>query len=136
MLTRDQRYAGVVYEQVEAVGRHPEGIKKERYGSAAHKLPVLIRTAGLAQALHFADARGGPEYALLLTHLAAALGIQGRDGREAKDVLLEESRGRQLGSYMRLTGEALAALLWYKRFAQSILDVTAAADDEAGGGQR
>lgn len=136
MSTRDQRLASAIFEQVEAVAKQPMGISRERYGSAAHKLPVLIRTAGLTQALHFAEARGGPEYALLLNHLAAAIGVGAGASGERKDALLRESRESQLGEYMRLTRESLAALLWYKRFAQTVLGVSTPDADGAEGGER
>lgn len=134
MSTRDQRLASVIFEQVEAVAARPDAINRERYGSAAHKLPVLIRTAGLTQALHFADARGGPEYKLLLNHLAAAVGVGAGGPGEPKNVLLGLSRESQLGEYMRLTREALVALLWYKRFAQTVLGVSTPDDDGTDGG--
>jgi CRISPR-associated protein Cmr5 len=105
MLTREQEYAAKIYEQV-------KGVKDNRseYRSMAEKLPVLIRTAGLAHALHFAHDRG--EGAKLIAHLAVVL---------KRDNLLEASRKVELGEYMQLTQQALAALQWYKRFAQSLL---------------
>jgi CRISPR-associated protein Cmr5 len=91
----------------------------------AHKLPVLVRTAGLAQALSFVEARGENPQRQLLDDLAATLGYQ--DGRAG---LLAESRNAELSQYMYVTKQVLHALLWYKRFAQSVLDVqTAEADD-------
>jgi len=44
--------------------------------------------------------------------------------KDTKDALLECAREAELTEYMLLTRQALAALLWYKRFAQSLLDVT------------
>jgi CRISPR-associated protein Cmr5 len=88
---------------------------------------VLIRTAGLAQALGFLDAKSSEEMnKRLLNDLADTLG-------KSRNQLLEESRGdaaQSLGDYLRLTQDALAALLWYKRFAQSVLDVDAGEQGE------
>jgi CRISPR-associated protein Cmr5 len=110
MLTRDQRYAQQIYQQVCQV---PE-VQRQKYGSMAHKLPILIRTAGLAQALAFVESRGSDEHKKLLEHLAAVVN---------EPNLLERSRTAELADYMRLTRNVLAALAWYKRFAQSVLGV-------------
>jgi CRISPR-associated protein Cmr5 len=125
MQTRDQKYAATVYAQVQEIAGMPQD-KQKKYGSMAHKLPVLIRTAGLAQALAFVEARGDQEMqkGLLLEHLALAI------GKENRAELLEGTRTTELAMYMRLTQAVLAALLWYKRFAQSVLDVQAS--DEEG----
>jgi CRISPR-associated protein Cmr5 len=129
MQTRDQKYGAAIYKKVsdlkeEADAKDKEGEKyAESYGSMAHKLPVLIRSAGLAQALAFVEARGKAAHKKLLDHLAQAV-------LEKDDVngttLAERSRNtEQLSEYMRLTHEVMAALVWYKRFAQSVLDVDA-----------
>ncbi len=83
----------------------------------AHKLPILIRTAGLAQALAFVNARGKEEHKRLLNDLALTLKQQNREN------LAETAMNAALSEYIYLTQQALAALLWYKRFAQSVLDV-------------
>ncbi len=115
MQTREQRYATGIYELVSRVS----AANKEKYGSLAHKLPVLIRSAGLAQALVFAATRE-PEQRQLLADLATVL--EYTDERS----LLAAARTADLGEYMLLTEHALAALLWFKRYAQSVLDVDAA----------
>ncbi|MEF3272798.1 MAG: type III-B CRISPR module-associated protein Cmr5 [Chloroflexus sp.] len=119
MQTREQRFAATVYRLVDARnGRYNQTTDKNKYGSIAHKLPVLIRTAGLAQALAFvatrSDAQGD-----ILPDLAQALGFP--DDK----ALLKASREAPLAEYMLLTEDALAALLWFKRYAQSVLGVTA-----------
>ena len=48
----------------------------------------------------------------------------------SSEELLKRSRDAELAEYMDLTQKSLTALLWYKRFAQSVLKVDAA---EAGG---
>ncbi|MBV8857229.1 MAG: type III-B CRISPR module-associated protein Cmr5 [Acidobacteria bacterium] len=134
MLTTDQKFAVTSFEQIKAdVVSRGDGPYQKKYGSMAHKLPVLIRTAGLAQALQFVEARTKSDDApekKLLTHLAQALGFTDGDGMSARERLLEKSRTEGLGAYMRLTQQSLAALLWYKRFAQSVLNVEAGEDDE------
>lgn len=126
--TRDQRYAAVIYEQV--VRLEPE--KKEEwvkdYGRLANNLPVLVKKAGLAQALSFAEAKSKDDAASrnkksggrqLLTHLQAA--ISEISGEEIN--LINSSRTAPLSEYLWLTQQVMTALHWYKRFAQSVLDV-------------
>ena len=71
MQTRDQIYAATVYEQVATVREKEPEYKK--YGAMAHKLPLLIRTAGLVQALAFVEARGKEIQKRLLTDLKATV---------------------------------------------------------------
>jgi CRISPR-associated protein Cmr5 len=123
MQTRDQKYAAQIYKQVSAV-KEDNNIKDKRYGALAHKLPVLIRTAGLAQALAFLEARGKDEGKKLIEHLNAVV-MNGNKN------LLASSRESELSEYMYLTQQVLAALLWYKRFAQSVLHVEASDEEEA-----
>jgi CRISPR-associated protein Cmr5 len=124
MMTREQRYAAHSYQQVAAWGQeHPKGSKKRsQYGALAHKLPVLVRTAGLVQALAFVDARGEEAHHQLLAHLAATISEGRATPLTAKD-LVARSREAPLPEYMRLSQQVMAALLWYKRFAQSVLEV-------------
>ncbi|MDQ2809290.1 MAG: type III-B CRISPR module-associated protein Cmr5 [Chloroflexota bacterium] len=139
MRTREQEYAVAVFKRVDKVKKdHPPKDGKgdpylTKYGSMAHKLPVLIRTAGLAQALAFVytreEKRGGeigPLHQLLNDLAEVVLGEN--DGAK----LAKRSREAQLGVYMRLTEQALAALVWYKRFAESVLDVKATTEVPSG----
>lgn len=122
MQTREQRYAADVYQRVQPLVSL-ELKQRKKYGGMAHKLPILIRTAGLAQALAFVEARGDCLQKQLLNDLAATVGY-----KDAND-LLNKSRTANLSEYMLLTQQTLAALLWYKRFAQSVLDVDTAEAD-------
>lgn len=124
MQTRDQRYAGKIFEQAEVVKRDYTKEQQDRYGSMAHNLPVLIRQAGLAQAVGFVEARGKDEQKRLLDDLAKTLGYNDRADYAAK------VRSADLSRYMFMTQDALAALLWYKRFAQTVLGVQAPVDSD------
>ncbi len=114
MQTRDQKYAVDVYKRVLEV-KKAEKADRDRYGAMAHQLPILIRTAGLAQALAFLDSRDTKGHKQLLIDLAATVGQPGK--------LLQSAREAGIGEYMNLTRQVMDALLWYKRFAQSVLDV-------------
>lgn len=125
MQTRNQKIAVKVFQKIENLqSEFPDENSPERkkYGSMAHRLPVLIRTAGLAQALGFLDAKSDEKMnKQLLNDLASTLG-------KSSAQLLSESRGendQSLAEYLRLTQESLAALLWFKRFAQSVLGIEA-----------
>ena len=129
MQTRNQKFAVKVYQKIENLqSEFPDenSIERKKYGAMAHKLPVLIRTAGLAQALGFLSAKSNGEAGQmnkrLFKDLASTL------GRANENELLNQSRGannQSLADYLRLTQDALAALLWFKRFAESVLDVKA-----------
>ena len=106
--TRNQRYAETIYDQVQRVSAD----QRADYQGMAQKLPILIHTAGLAQAVAFVESRGGAGHQLL-NDLADVVGT----GTRA--TLLRRSRTDDLHKYMRLTQEVLTALLWYKRFGQT-----------------
>ncbi len=122
MSTRQQRYAqeihGLVSKRV-----NNNATFQNRYGALAHRMPMLIRSAGLAQALAFIDARGKVEGQALLDDVAFAV-----LGRADRQLLMQQSRESSLLAYMHLTQQTLDALLWFKRFAQTILKVEAGAD--------
>ncbi|MFZ1753940.1 MAG: type III-B CRISPR module-associated protein Cmr5 [Caldilineaceae bacterium] len=125
MQTREQKYAESAYNQVHAIWAEGEKYHKQ-YGSLAHKLPILVRQAGLSQALAFAATRKPDAQQKLLKHLAATV-ID-----DSFEELLNQSRQKPLLEYMRLSENVMLALTWYKRFVQSILGVDPTVEDEEG----
>ncbi len=123
MPTRQQTFATKTYTRVAAIEARSQEYK-DRYGSLAHRLPVLIRSAGLAQALAYIEARGKDEGKQLLIDLASVLGIA------SSSAFITQARESQLTEYMHLTQQSLDALLWFKRFAQTILKVAANTDNK------
>ena len=128
MHSREQTYAATAYKKV---CEYPGPLKKDvqertQYGSMAHKLPILIKSAGLALALAFVDSRGKEPYKKLLEHLAATV------GEDSRENLIVRSRTANLTEYMYLTERVMLALKWYKRFAESVLEVKST--DEVNGG--
>lgn len=117
MRTRNQEYAQKVFQAIENLGYLKDSDEAKKYGNAAHNLPVLIRSAGLCQALAFMETRSEEPISKLLDHLAQAV------GKSNKATLLSNSRSADLLEYTRLTREILQALVWFKRFAQSVLEV-------------
>lgn len=120
MQTLSQKYAVEAYQRVENASRENDKYQK-KYGTMAHKLPILIRTAGLVQALAFVAAKGAKNRAWQQYLTDVAETVQCRDSQE----LIQKSQTATLNEYIRLTQEVSAALLWYKRFAESILKVEA-----------
>ncbi len=116
MITRNQLYAKKVYDKVVLLAKEDK-TKQKKYGSLAHRLPVLVNTAGLAQALAFADAR--IKEVVLLDHLAEVV------GKENRVKLLKYRREAELHNYIMLIEEVMTALTWFKRFSQSVLNVEA-----------
>ncbi len=116
MQTIEQELAEKVYHKVVA---HKGKTDAKQYGSMAHKLPILVRTAGLAEALAFVESRGKDPLDALLDDLARVVSNQSR-----KD-FVAQSRNADLQNYIYLTRRAMLALKWFKRFAQSVLGVDA-----------
>lgn len=120
MKTREQKYASRVYDIILKKTSLNTQAEKNKYGSIAHKLPILIRRAGLAQALEFVNTRKDAQQEIL-GDLASVI-----DCPE----LLDRSREAEIEEYMFLTEQCLAALLWFKRAVQSIWDITADVNPE------
>jgi CRISPR-associated protein Cmr5 len=99
------------------------------YGRLALKLPFLIRSAGLAQALAFVDQKSGKTVQLLddLAETIAAV-TQSDVGTRAK--LIQAARlTDDPAAYLQLSREVLHAAGWYKRLSTSILGIEPG-DDE------
>jgi CRISPR-associated protein Cmr5 len=118
MYTLQQEYAQKVYERVVIFGRRhaKDTSERKQYGAMAHKFPVLVHQAGLIQALAFVHTRG-KEAHKLLEDLAQVVAGQ------SADEFVRQCREADLTTYMWLTHQTLSALEWFKRFAQSVLEV-------------
>jgi CRISPR-associated protein Cmr5 len=119
MNTIEQVMAAHVYNRVAAYGkRHPEeSSERKKYGAMAHRLPILVRNAGLAEALAFVESRGKEPHKDLLEDLAQVVSNVG------KDRYIGDSRSAELQGYVHLMRRTMLALKWFKRFAQSVLEV-------------
>lgn len=124
MRTRSQRDAQAIYRQIERIQNKPEKLRKQ-YGALCHRFPMLVLRSGLSQALGFLCAKADNDFTdsahgLLLRHLADHLG----DNAEPQ-VFQRTVNAADLNDYRRLTRAALAAAVWYKRYAESVLGVEA-----------
>jgi CRISPR-associated protein Cmr5 len=116
--------AGKVYQKVTAMDKESPDAKK--YGALAHTLPVLVRTAGLAEALAFVESRNKPPSNTLLSDLADVV-VSGN----TREQFVRKSREAEMQEYILLTRRTMLALKWFKRFAQSVLDVDSTTEGEA-----
>ena len=113
-MTLEQQRAALAFQHVQAVGKDDQNT----YGSMAQKLPALIRSAGLCQALHFVKSRKKPALDTLLSHLAEQL-RRTDQGITSADSLCEIVRKAELSTYLWLTREALATVSWYSRLSRA-----------------
>jgi CRISPR-associated protein Cmr5 len=142
MKTLDQVFAKKVYDVVaEYATNNPEGSKRRKqYGSMAHRLPVLVHTAGLVQALAFVDDKGSDGQKDLLKDLADVIGLCPEETAtptghpatpcDSVNALLEQSRTSDFQEYRFLTQQVAVALSWFKRYAQSVLKIEPNTGDE------
>jgi len=121
----DQLRAATAYDHIQEVLQCTEPDKK-RYGTLALKLPILVRTAGLCQALHFIQARGKSDpktsEVRLLGHIATQLKRIDPVIQDAGS-LCRRVRGANMKTYLHLTREATSTLQWYARLTRSILKI-------------
>jgi CRISPR-associated protein Cmr5 len=132
MPTRDQDRAAMAFEHVSAFAGDSDEKKAsaKKYGTMVHKMPALLQTAGLCQALHFIQSRGDADQKQFLEHLARQLHrVNGQITNSSS--LLDRARKADLSEYLQLTDEAMACAAWYRRLVQGVLKVDAT-DGEKG----
>lgn len=129
----DQARAVLAYQHIEPLLAQKAFARK--YGAMALKLPILVRTAGLCQALHFVQSRNDPSCTRFLDHLAKQLARVDPTIEDAAS-LCEYVRTADLKVYLHLTREATATLQWYARLAQSVLKVERTVDIDVGEAQQ
>ena len=105
-------------EAVTAVGKRPQK-ERDEHKSFCEGFPVLLRNAGLLQAVVFLEAKRTHPHGTLLEHLKAqflALGLLG-----AQESLSGKIAGLDSVSYMTWTRLADRVAYWEKRFVQALL---------------
>lgn len=102
----------------------------EAYGRLALKLPFLIRSAGLAQALVFVDQKSEKKIHLLddLAATVAAVTQQPEINTSAR-LMQAAMLTDDPAAYLELSREVLRAASWYKRLSTSILGVEPGGDE-------
>jgi CRISPR-associated protein Cmr5 len=114
-MTLEQQRAAMAFEHVKTVTDKKD---QKVYGAMAQKLPALIRSAGLCQALHFVKSRSKQPLDVLLKHLGEQLT---RVDSAITDMTSLCTRAREVdvADYVWLTREVLASVSWYGRLARS-----------------
>jgi CRISPR-associated protein Cmr5 len=126
-MTLEQKRASMAFDHLRVITDEKD---RKVYGGMALKLPALIRSAGLCQALYFIKSRSGkPVLNLLLEHLAEQL-TRVDSGISDVESLCSRTRGAEVAGYVWLTREALASVTWYGRLARSEWGIVPGEDDK------
>jgi CRISPR-associated protein Cmr5 len=94
--------------------------KKKEYRALAQSAPADIKVNGLAQTLAFWRAKGEPHHRALYSHVSRW--VMEQLGRSGQDLLAWITDGNTSSDqYRQATVEAIAFLVWIKRFAEAEL---------------
>lgn len=96
-----------------------------RYGRLCHKFPVLVRTCGLCQAVAFSSAKARGDGALAKAHGRILSDVEAITGQSPDQLARANAT-----DYMLQTRRLLAAWIYYKRFAESILGAGPGDEDD------
>jgi CRISPR-associated protein Cmr5 len=135
MRTRSQTLSQLVYGQIQKMKEidKEQDVKEKKkpeedaktYGSLCHQFPLMVLRSGLSHAVAFvwvkSKGKDDTPYWQFLKHLSALTGEE----KETPANFQQRINSAELMEYQRLTRTILAASIWYKRFAESILGVKA-----------
>lgn len=142
MQTRSQEYSETIFNQIDNLEftvdeaneeKRQKKIKKlkKQYGSLCHNFPIMVLRSGLSQAVAFvwikAKNDAGTPHGYFLKHLSALTDGSTNETPAAFQKRINEA---ELTEYQRLSRKVLAASIWYKRFAESLLEVKAGEDHD------
>jgi CRISPR-associated protein Cmr5 len=116
--TKSQTMAHAAYSAVDQRLKPLLREDREKYTGFAREFPALVHACGLAQAVAFARAKKKHQLAYL-GDLSAVLSAVGHG--DGLDPLRLENATRELAvpGYIRLSGDALSAAEWLKRYAEA-----------------
>jgi CRISPR-associated protein Cmr5 len=130
--TRQQRFAENAFSAVSH--RKAQGRMDKEYAAFAKRLPALIQSAGLCQAIAFAEAKGKDEHGVLnkasgrvLTDLIDVCGKSAELGFPTTQ-FADRVRTEPVTGYFRLSRLALEAATWLKRYVESLENAQDSAD--------
>ena len=118
--TIEQGRAKFAYDSVNEVVQNANADKKKKYKSGAKKLPVLIKTNGLDQALAFINNRddGNVElYNTIRDWLSQKQLIELDINTDLVAIVIDKPSNE----YRRITTETLALLNWVRRFVDGLM---------------
>lgn len=116
----EQGRAAFAYDCVREIAQSTDEDLKKKYKSSAKKLPVLIKTNGLGQALAFINKRDNGNiklYDMIGEWLACKQLIELGENGELVDVIISKPSNE----YRRITTETLALLNWVRRFVDGLM---------------
>ena len=137
MKTRSQEYSQTVFDQLSRLQFNDT--QEKEYGRLCHKFPLMVLRNGLSQAVAFvwvksiskkgSDQGNNEDSAqgMFLRHLSEL--TIGKEGESAA-AFQQRINSLELVQYQRMTREILAASIWYKRFAESLLGVPGGENDD------
>jgi CRISPR-associated protein Cmr5 len=132
MKTRAQSDMELAAEQVKNIAEQYTDLHHETrliYGGLCHSFPVMVRTCGLCQALAFSASKASGDgsrakaHRLILEHVGKLIG---------QNDPLAAVRDADTVQYMLYTRRVLSAWIYFKRFAESILEVKSAKEGQDG----
>jgi len=112
----EQGRATYAFNKVKDITDNPN-IDKKKYKSGAKKLPVLIKTNGLGQALAFIENR--PNFPELFEQIEEWLR---KKQLITTDQMVGEIIGFESDKYRQVTTETIALLTWMRRFVDSMIE--------------
>jgi CRISPR type III-B/RAMP module-associated protein Cmr5 len=138
MQNKNQKFANVVFEQVQKMvllqqeGEEEQGDRiAKKYKSLCKRAGSLVRNSGLVQALAFFQARGSRpsegQYKDLYNHLQEELRSLDILSREV--ALFDHVRNASLPDYMYISREVLRLLIWHRRLSETLIEGTVNDDD-------
>ena len=114
----EQGRAKFAYDSVNEVAQNSDENMKKKYKSGAKKLPVLIKTNGLGQALAFINKRDDGNDKLYDT---IGEWLIDKQLIEANQELVNTVIKKPSNEYRQITTETLALLNWIRRFVDSLM---------------
>ena len=125
--TKEQERAARAWKCVDGTPGILGEKKASEYGQLARGLPALIQTNGLGQTLAYLLSKGKYEDAVKeenphhLLYLHISEWVTEQLGWGKSDRLLVELTQHNSAEYRRATSEAMALLIWLRRFAEARL---------------
>jgi CRISPR/Cas system CMR-associated protein Cmr5 small subunit len=119
-MTRQQRWSTEAHKAVLRFKDSPEK-EKAKLNTACRKMPSLIQTSGLIQALVFIESRDdGKRFCDDLAKVYdPKLGDKPyKPGDEPRDRLRQKAQKADLAEYLALSRDLINVSIWFRRFAQ------------------
>jgi len=129
--TLEQKRASKAWDFVQSIKGLSNKDVKEKYSALARKAPADIQSSGFGQTIAFWNAKGNDKsesasaenmaHQKLLAHVKDWLNDSNSLHLNKTDLVEWVSKEAQMEDYRRATAEAIAFLVWVKRFAEAEL---------------